>query len=151
MSRERGVIIAGAAETDAVGKLPDHSTLQLHLEAAVNAVADAGLTMRDIDGIATVNAPGPMQVAHALGITPAWMDGTARRRHLVPAARPARRGRDQGRVCQHDPHHARRVGAIPSGGGPVPARGIVDPRPVRGALRNDRARPRPSRSRCCAT
>jgi acetyl-CoA acetyltransferase len=76
MSRERGVIIAGAAETDAVGKLPDHSTLQLHLEAAVNAVADAGLTLRDIDGIATVNAPGPMQVAHALGVTPAWMDGT---------------------------------------------------------------------------
>jgi acetyl-CoA acetyltransferase len=77
MSGERGVIIAGAAETDAVGKLPDHSTLQLHIEAAVNAVADAGLRMRDIDGIATVNMPGPMQVAHALGITPSWMDGTA--------------------------------------------------------------------------
>jgi acetyl-CoA acetyltransferase len=77
MSGERGVIIAGAAETDAVGKLPDHSTLQLHIEAAVNAVADAGLRMRDIDGIATVNMPGPTQVAHALGITPSWMDGTA--------------------------------------------------------------------------
>jgi acetyl-CoA acetyltransferase len=77
MSGERGVIIAGAAETDSVGKLPDHSTLQLHIEAAVNAVADAGLRMRDIDGIATVNMPGPMQVAHALGITPDWMDGTA--------------------------------------------------------------------------
>jgi acetyl-CoA acetyltransferase len=77
MRGERGVIIAGAAETDSVGKLPDHSTLQLHIEAAVNAVADAGLRMRDIDGIATVNMPGPMQVAHALGITPKWMDGTA--------------------------------------------------------------------------
>jgi acetyl-CoA acetyltransferase len=77
MNGERGVIIAGAAETDAIGKLPDHSTLQLHIEAAVNAVADAGLRMRDIDGIATVNMPGPMQVAHALGITPTWMDGTA--------------------------------------------------------------------------
>jgi len=76
MSRERGVIIAGAAETDAVGKLPNHSTLQLHIEAAVNAVADAGLSMRDIDGVATVNAPGPVQVAHALGITPRWLDGT---------------------------------------------------------------------------
>ena len=76
MSQERGVIIAGAAETDAVGKLPDHSTLQLHIEAAVNAIADAGLTMRDIDGIATVNSPGPVQVAHALGVTPRWMDGT---------------------------------------------------------------------------
>src|SRR5258708_20686921 len=76
MSCDQGVIIAGAAETDEIGKLPGKSTLQLHLEAAVNAVADAGLTMRDIDGIATVNAPGPVQVAHALGITPAWMDGT---------------------------------------------------------------------------
>jgi acetyl-CoA acetyltransferase len=76
MTQASGVIIAGAAETNAVGKLPDYSTLQLHIEAAVNAVADAGLTMRDIDGVATVNAPGPVQVAHALGITPRWMDGT---------------------------------------------------------------------------
>ena len=76
MSGTQGVIIAGAAETDQVGRLPGHSTLALHLEAARNAVADAGLTMKDIDGIATVSAPGPVQVAHALGIMPTWMDGT---------------------------------------------------------------------------
>jgi len=70
------VIIAGAAETDQIGKLPGHSTLQLHLEAALNAVADAGLTRKDIDGIATVSVPGPVQVAHSLGIVPRWMDGT---------------------------------------------------------------------------
>jgi acetyl-CoA acetyltransferase len=71
------VIIAGAAETDQIGKLPAHSTLQLHLEAALNTLADAGLTTKDIDGIATVSFPGPVQVAHSLGITPRWMDGTA--------------------------------------------------------------------------
>jgi acetyl-CoA acetyltransferase len=71
-----GAIIAGAAETDSLGKLPGYSGLGLHLEAAVNAVADAGLTFKDIDGLATVSAPGPVQVAHALGITPRWMDGT---------------------------------------------------------------------------
>ncbi|HUC59609.1 MAG TPA: thiolase [Streptosporangiaceae bacterium] len=71
-----GAIIAGAAETNSIGRLPSHSTLGLHLEAAVNAVADAGLSFRDIDGLATVSAPGPVQVAHALGITPRWMDGT---------------------------------------------------------------------------
>jgi acetyl-CoA acetyltransferase len=71
-----GAIIAGAAETDQLGKLPGYSTLGLHLEAALNAVSDAGLTLRDIDGIATVSAPGPVQVAHALGITPRWLDGT---------------------------------------------------------------------------
>ncbi len=76
MSRRPGVIIAGAAETDQIGKLPGHSTLQLHAEAALNAVADAGLTLKDIDGIATVSSPGPVQVAHTLGITPRWMDGT---------------------------------------------------------------------------
>jgi acetyl-CoA acetyltransferase len=70
------VIIAGAAETDQIGRLPDHSTLQLHVEGALNAVADAGLSLRDIDGIATVSAPGPVQVAHELGITPRWIDGT---------------------------------------------------------------------------
>jgi len=71
-----GAIIAGAAETDRVGKLPDHSALQLHLEGALNALADAGLRTKDIDGIATVSAPGPVQVAHSLGIVPRWMDGT---------------------------------------------------------------------------
>jgi acetyl-CoA acetyltransferase len=72
-----GVVIVGAAETDQVGKLPDHSALQLHTEAALNAVTDAGLTLRDVDGIATVSTPGPVQVAHSLGIVPRWMDGTS--------------------------------------------------------------------------
>jgi acetyl-CoA acetyltransferase len=76
LSGDAGVIIAGAAETNQLGKLPGISTLGLHLEAALNAVADAGLTLKDIDGIATVTAPGPVQVAHALGITPRWIDGT---------------------------------------------------------------------------
>jgi acetyl-CoA acetyltransferase len=71
-----GIIIAGAAETSQLGKLPGYSTLGLHIEAAQNAVADAGLSLKDIDGIATVSAPGPVQVAHALGITPGWIDGT---------------------------------------------------------------------------
>jgi acetyl-CoA acetyltransferase len=71
-----GAIIAGAAETNQLGKLPGYSTLGLHIEAALNAVADAGLTLKDIDGLATVSAPGPVQVAHALGIVPRWMDGT---------------------------------------------------------------------------
>jgi acetyl-CoA acetyltransferase len=71
-----GVIIAGAAETDQVGKLPGHSTLALHVESALNAVGDADLRLADIDGIATVSSPGPVQVAHALGIYPDWIDGT---------------------------------------------------------------------------
>jgi acetyl-CoA acetyltransferase len=76
MSPGPGIIIAGAAETNQLGKLPGYSTLGLHIEGALNAVVDAGLTLADIDGIATVSSPGPVQVAHALGITPDWIDGT---------------------------------------------------------------------------
>ncbi|GAB2986439.1 thiolase [Amycolatopsis acidiphila] len=68
--------IAGAAETDEIGVLPGHSTLRLHVEGARNALADAGLKLSDIDGIASVSSPGPIQVAHALGIQPRWIDGT---------------------------------------------------------------------------
>lgn len=72
-----GAVIVGAAETDEVGRLPGHSTLMLHLEAAHNALADAGLSLHDIDGVAGVSAPGPLAVAHALGITPRWLDTTS--------------------------------------------------------------------------
>ncbi len=96
-----GAIIAGAAETNQIGKLPGYSTLGLHIEAALNAVADAGLVLKDIDGIATVSAPGPVQVAPALGIVPRGMDGTglAGPRSCCtsgtppPRSRPARRAR----------------------------------------------------------
>jgi acetyl-CoA acetyltransferase len=120
LSQERGVIIAGAAETDAVGKLPDHSTLQLHVEAAVNAVADAGLRMRDIDGIATVSAPGPVQVAHALGITPSYLDGTAVGGtsfllHVRHAAAAIRAGYARTVLITHGESGRSRVG---TGGGP---------------------------------
>ena len=113
------MIIAGAAETDAVGKLPDHSTLQLHIEAAVNAVADAGLKMRDIDGIATVAAPGPVQVAHALGITPGYMDGTgvggtSFLLHVRHAAAAIRAGYARTVLITHGESGRSRVGA---GGG----------------------------------
>ncbi|HXW44575.1 MAG TPA: thiolase [Streptosporangiaceae bacterium] len=118
MSGKRGVIIAGAAETDAVGKLPDYSTLQLHIEAAVNAVADAGLTMRDIDGISTVTNPGPMQVAHALGISPSWMDGTAVGGtsfllHVRHAAAAIRAGYARTVLITHGESGRSRVGAMP--------------------------------------
>jgi acetyl-CoA acetyltransferase len=127
MSQDRGVIIAGAAETNAVGKLPDYSTLQLHIEAAVNAVADAGLTMRDIDGIATVSAPGPVQVAHALGITPRWMDGTgvggtSFLLHVRHAAAAIRAGYATTVLITHGESGRSRVGAspFPRGGSSIP-------------------------------
>jgi acetyl-CoA acetyltransferase len=127
MTSEPGVIIAGAAETDEIGRLPDKSTLQLHLEAAVNAVADAGLTMRDIDGLATVSAPGPVQVAHALGITPTYLDGTgvggtSFLLHVRHAAAAIRAGYARTVLITHGESGRSRVGAapFPRGGSSIP-------------------------------
>jgi acetyl-CoA acetyltransferase len=113
-----GVIIAGAAETDEIGKLPGKSTLGLHLEAARNAVADAGLTMKDVDGIATVSAPGPVQVAHALGIYPDWIDGTgiggtSFLLHVRHAAAAIRAGYAKTVLITHGESGRSRVGAPP--------------------------------------
>jgi acetyl-CoA acetyltransferase len=69
------VAIVGASETSDVGVLPDRSMIQLHAEAARGALADAGLTAADVDGVATAG-PMPLEVSHHLGITPRWLDGT---------------------------------------------------------------------------
>jgi acetyl-CoA acetyltransferase len=70
-----GVAIVGASETREVGILPDRSMIQLHAECALLALADAGLTAADVDGVATAG-PIPLEVSHHLGITPRWLDGT---------------------------------------------------------------------------
>lgn len=76
MGNTERIVIVGAAETDAVGLLPGHSTTALHLEAARNAICDAGIELSDIDGVAGVFAPGPVAIAHHLGIRPRWIDTT---------------------------------------------------------------------------
>ncbi len=70
------VAVVGAAETTKLGVIPDMSQIQLHADAALNAMADAGLKPKDIDGVATAGAT-PVQIAHYLGITPTWADGTS--------------------------------------------------------------------------
>jgi acetyl-CoA acetyltransferase len=69
------VAIVGASETTEIGVVPDRSVIQLHGEAGLNALADAGLTPADVDGIATAG-PLAMEVSHHLGISPRWHDGT---------------------------------------------------------------------------
>ncbi|MBV8683346.1 MAG: hypothetical protein JO111_10760 [Caulobacteraceae bacterium] len=70
------IAVVGAAETTKLGKIPDMSVIGLHADAALNAMADAGLKPSDIDGVATAGA-SPVETAHYLGITPTWVDGTS--------------------------------------------------------------------------
>ncbi|MCC5951986.1 MAG: OB-fold domain-containing protein [Acidimicrobiia bacterium] len=75
--RNRGAVaIVGAAETTELGTIPSLTPLGLHTDAARNALADAGLTAADIDGVACAGV-SPLEVAFRLGITPTWVDGTA--------------------------------------------------------------------------
>lgn len=70
--------IVGIGESK-VGKVPDRSALQLQSDAALAALADAGLQMSDIDGLLTTpvrvehwNMPCGV-VAHHLGIRPSYL------------------------------------------------------------------------------
>jgi acetyl-CoA acetyltransferase len=70
------VAIVGAAETTELGSIPDMAQIELHCDAALNAMADAGLKPSDIDGVATAGE-SPTSIAYHLGITPKYVDGTA--------------------------------------------------------------------------
>src|SRR5439155_1937390 len=70
------VAIVGAAETTELGRIPNTSALQLHADAARNALADCGMTASEVDGIACAGQ-SPVAVASYLGITPTFVEGTS--------------------------------------------------------------------------
>ena len=70
------VAVVGAAESTKIGSVPGMSQIMLHADAALNAMAECGLKPGDIDGVACVGPMMPQQIAHYLGITPKWVDGT---------------------------------------------------------------------------
>jgi acetyl-CoA acetyltransferase len=70
--------IAGIA-TAGTGEAPGHSAIELLGEAAIMAVADAGLRLEDIDGLFTAtssHAFPTLSVAEYLGLKPHFFDGT---------------------------------------------------------------------------
>jgi acetyl-CoA acetyltransferase len=87
-------VIAGAA-TFGCGEAPGFDDMALLARAAQGAVADAGLTMRDIDGLCTASSGAtmwPMPVIEHLGLRPRYVDGTMLGgssfiAHLLPAMR----------------------------------------------------------------
>jgi acetyl-CoA acetyltransferase len=68
------VVIVGAAESDQIGIVPDHSAMSLAVNSTLAALKQAGLSPRDVDGVAgTLPA---VDLAFALGARPRWLDGT---------------------------------------------------------------------------
>ena len=76
MSLKGSVAIVGAAETDQVGVVPELSALHLHIQAARNAIRDAGIDKNEIDGILTAGQ-SPVAIADYLDIVPSYVDGTS--------------------------------------------------------------------------
>ena len=74
--KRKSIAVVGAAETTQMGRIPDMSVIGLHADAALNAMADCGLKPSDIDGVATAGE-NPTALAHYLGITPTYADGTS--------------------------------------------------------------------------
>lgn len=74
--KQKSVAVVGAAETTKMGRIPDVSVIGLHADAALNAMADCGLKPSDIDGVACAGI-SPTELAHYLGITPTYADGTS--------------------------------------------------------------------------
>ncbi|MCI0438523.1 MAG: acetyl-CoA acetyltransferase [Chloroflexi bacterium] len=72
----KSVAIVGVAESDEIGRVEGKSNLQHHAEAAYNALEDAGLSIRDVDGILTAGT-STLNTAEYLGIQPRYTDTTA--------------------------------------------------------------------------
>src|SRR3990167_5576936 len=74
--KQNSIAVVGAAETTKMGKIPDVSVIGLHADAALHAMKDAGVDPSDIDGVACAGI-SPVELAHYLGITPTYADGTS--------------------------------------------------------------------------
>jgi acetyl-CoA acetyltransferase len=72
-----GVYIAGVAETP-LGEVPDHTELSMVAVAAREALAEAGMTLRDVDGVFVnyMGEEGSVQVGEYLGIQPRYADSS---------------------------------------------------------------------------
>ncbi len=75
----RGKVAIAGIGTAGTGEAPGFSAIELLGQAVVNAVADAGLKLGDVDGIfcaSSYHAFPTLSVAEYLGIRPRFFDGT---------------------------------------------------------------------------
>ncbi|MGV3656198.1 MAG: acetyl-CoA acetyltransferase [Noviherbaspirillum sp.] len=71
------IAIVGADESD-LGKVPGKTALELQAQASRRALADAGLALRDVDGVFAHAGDrfASLQLSEYLGITPRYVDST---------------------------------------------------------------------------
>src|SRR5215467_11012764 len=120
MSVRGRVAIIGAAETDQLGVIPDRSALQLHAEAARNAIRDCGIDRSEIDGFAAAGQ-SPIAVADYLRLTPRYLDftmvgGTSFLLHVRHACAAIMAGLCNVVLITHGESGRSRIGMAPRGG-----------------------------------
>ncbi len=89
----RGAVAVAGVGHAGLGQAAGFTEMEILIQAAQRAVADAGLTMRDIDGICTASVAAPMwamPVIEHLGIRPTFIEstmlgGSSFVAHLMPA------------------------------------------------------------------
>ena len=128
-----GVAIVGVGQAG-LGEAHGKTEMEILVEAAKAAVKDAGMSMRDIDGIATASVGATMwvmPVAEYLGIQPKFVDstmigGSSFVSHMLPAMMALEAGLcDAVLVCYGSNQRTSTVGR--AGIGKV--RAVLDPQP----------------------
>jgi acetyl-CoA acetyltransferase len=114
MSISGKTAIVGVAESDEIGKVPDKPAIMLHAEAARSALAEAGLTKDDVDGLFTAGI-STTELGEYLGIEPKVTDTTAVGGssfviHIAHAATAIATGRCEVALVTHGESGRSRVG-----------------------------------------
>jgi acetyl-CoA acetyltransferase len=119
--------IVGVAESDEIGKVPDKPAIMLHAEAARAALAEAGLTKDDVDGLFTAGV-STLELGEYLGIEPKVTDNTSVGGssfviHIAHAAAAIATGRCEVALVTHGESGRSRVGMLPYPSSPQILRG----------------------------
>lgn len=127
------VAIAGIG-TAGLGEADGYTEMEILAQAATRAVADAGLSMADIDGIATCSSSATMwamPVVEYLGIRPSFIEstmlgGSSFLAHLLPAILALKSGQCNAvLVCYGSTQRSAQFGRKDG----VRARAMLDPQP----------------------
>lgn len=139
MSISGKTAIVGVAESDQIGRVPDKPAIMLHAEAARSALAEAGLTKDDVDGLFTAGI-STTELGEYLGIEPKVTDTTAVGGssfviHIAHAATAIATGRCEVALVTHGESGRSRVGMARPAIGPDSLRGQFEapyglPQPV---------------------